>query len=59
MQTGKSDSKMIRMKSNTHCEIPEDFKLLPGVDSAEIMSFLGIRRAEPLRVKNSQGQDWQ
>jgi hypothetical protein len=32
------------------CEIPNDFKILPGaVNPVDVMDFLGIRRAEPLR----------
>eukprot|EP00565_Helicotheca_tamesis_P001171 CAMPEP_0185724182 /NCGR_PEP_ID=MMETSP1171-20130828/733_1 /TAXON_ID=374046 /ORGANISM="Helicotheca tamensis, Strain CCMP826" /LENGTH=154 /DNA_ID=CAMNT_0028391977 /DNA_START=90 /DNA_END=554 /DNA_ORIENTATION=+ len=33
------------------CEIPDDFKILSSANTGDIMSFLGIRRAEPLRVE--------
>ena len=32
------------------CQIPEELKLIPGeMDPLDVMDFLGIRRAEPLR----------
>ena len=37
------------------CQIPDAFKTLPSAESVDVMSFLGIRRAEPLRVQT----DWQ
>ena len=40
------------------CEIPESFKIAPGQDSVDVMAFLGMRRAEPLRAKQDAG-DWQ
>ena len=40
------------------CAIPESFKIVPGADSFDVMNFLGIRRAEPLRVNKAPG-DWQ
>mmetsp|Transcript_17116 Transcript_17116/g.32703 ORF Transcript_17116/g.32703 Transcript_17116/m.32703 type:complete len:211 (+) Transcript_17116:125-757(+) len=36
------------------CEIPEEYKLTSEAPKVDVMSFLGIRRAEPLRV----GRDW-
>ena len=34
------------------CAIPEDWVASPGaMDASEVMSFLGIRRAEPLRKR--------
>jgi hypothetical protein len=36
------------------CEIPDDMKLLPDSQQVDVMKFLGIHRAEPLRKK----QDW-
>ena len=38
------------------CEIPDDFKVLPGSKQRiDVMEFLGIRRAEPLRIH----RDWE
>jgi hypothetical protein len=37
------------------CKIPDTFKVFPSAESLDVMSFLGIRRAEPLRVR----KDWQ
>ena len=36
------------------CEIPDDMKILPDSQQVDVMKFLGIHRAEPLRKK----QDW-
>jgi hypothetical protein len=36
------------------CEIPDDMKILPDSQQMDVMTFLGIHRAEPLRKK----QDW-
>ena len=41
------------------CEIPDDFKILPDSQPVDVMAFLGIRRAEPLRVeKKGEWQAW-
>jgi hypothetical protein len=32
------------------CLIPEEFKPMPGEETIDVMAFLGIRRAEPLKV---------
>jgi hypothetical protein len=37
------------------CEIPDTFKVRSSAESVDVMSLLGIRRAEPLRVR----KDWQ
>ena len=38
------------------CQIPEELKLSPGeIDPSDVMNFLGIRRAEPLRKVS----DWE
>jgi hypothetical protein len=37
------------------CEIPADMKILPHSQQVDVMTFLGIHRAEPLRKK----QDWE
>lgn len=39
------------------CEIPEDLKILPNVQPQDVMRFLGISRAEPLRVERE--RDWE
>lgn len=41
------------------CLIPETFKIVPGKDSLDVMSFLGIQRAAPLRAKKEEHEDWQ
>lgn len=40
------------------CLIPDEFKTLPGEETIDVMTFLGIRRAEPLRVERK-SSDWQ
>mmetsp|Transcript_6106 Transcript_6106/g.13324 ORF Transcript_6106/g.13324 Transcript_6106/m.13324 type:complete len:161 (-) Transcript_6106:305-787(-) len=40
------------------CEIPEDFKLPLSSQPMDVMSFLGIQRAEPLRVDRRRTDDW-
>uniref|UniRef100_A0A7S2UAN1 Uncharacterized protein n=1 Tax=Attheya septentrionalis TaxID=420275 RepID=A0A7S2UAN1_9STRA len=40
------------------CEIPDDFKDSTGFEPVDVMAFLGIRRAEPLRVERNQ-PDWE
>ena len=37
------------------CAIPESFKIVAGEDSVDVMAFLGIRRAEPLKAKKGNG----
>ena len=38
------------------CQIPEELKIIPGeMDPSDVMDFLGIRRAEPLR----RVRDWE
>ena len=32
------------------CLIPDEFKVLSDDDANEVLSYLGIRRAEPIRV---------
>jgi len=39
---------------NEQCDIPDDFKMLPNNNSVDVMNFLGIQRAEPLRIEH----DW-
>lgn len=36
------------------CEIPEAWKKIPEGEEIDVMGFLGIRRAEPIRVKRTQ-----
>ena len=38
------------------CVIPDDFKTMSGESSIDVMSFLGIRRVEPLKVMRLQGE---
>lgn len=61
------DSDELLMAEDTHCVgedcedeclIPEEFKTLPGEATVDVMAFLGIRRAEPIRV-NRQAQEWE
>ena len=41
------------------CEIPDEFKLT-NVDPIDVMAYLQIRRAEPLRVEHrQQSLDWE
>lgn len=40
------------------CPIPEKFKILSVEASKDVMEFLGIRRAEPLRV-TGRSRDWE
>lgn len=41
------------------CAIPESFKIVPGKDAVDVMAFLGIRRAEPIRVGEGNSGEWQ
>lgn len=41
------------------CEIPEEFKLLPNTNTVNVMDFLGIQRAEPLKAHQTTTDDWQ
>lgn len=38
------------------CVIPDDFKVMSGESSMDVMSFLGIRRVEPLKVMRLLGE---
>jgi hypothetical protein len=41
------------------CLIPEDFKIIPNSQKdLDVLSFLGIRRVEPLNAKRSLLRDW-
>ncbi|CAB9506713.1 expressed unknown protein [Seminavis robusta] len=44
--------------SAEECQIPDAFKVLPDESAVDVMAFLGIKRAEPLRPKTNAG-DWQ
>jgi hypothetical protein len=36
------------------CDIPEHYKEFKGAPKVDVMSFLGIKRAEPIKVQ----RDW-
>jgi hypothetical protein len=40
------------------CPIPEEYKVLPWDLKVDVMKFLGIERAKPLRVERNE-QDWE
>ena len=37
------------------CKIPDSFKLVPGEGAVDVMAFLGIRRADPLKTTKAGG----
>jgi hypothetical protein len=41
------------------CAIPEEYKTLSDEAAHEVLKFLGIRRAEPLRVDRRGARDWE
>mmetsp|Transcript_29581 Transcript_29581/g.44026 ORF Transcript_29581/g.44026 Transcript_29581/m.44026 type:complete len:158 (-) Transcript_29581:178-651(-) len=48
-----------RIEDFEQCDIPDDFKILSSSNTVDIMGFLGIRRAEPLRVEQkNEYRDW-
>jgi hypothetical protein len=49
---------LLHLQHPKQCEIPDDFKDSTGFEPVDVMAFLGIRRAEPLRVERNQ-PDWE
>jgi hypothetical protein len=41
------------------CVIPEEYKTLSDEAANEVLNFLGIRRAEPLRPDRRGARDWE
>jgi hypothetical protein len=41
------------------CAIPEEYKTLSDEAVSDVLAFLGIRRAEPLRVYRQAARDWE
>lgn len=41
------------------CTIPEEYKTVQGAASFDVMAYLGISRAEPIRVKEGYDSVWE
>ena len=41
------------------CSIPEEYKTTKGGENFDVMGYLGIKRAEPLRVKEGYDSAWE